>query len=1225
MVKNNKNKYVQHFSVRIPWKDNDYTGKIDDVPKSNVVAQVLTRIAESQNLKFEEENKGKSYLDVGEANVKAWISENAAFMTKNELNIISKHPYTYREEFKHLKETTLKLEPFSFLLTPFSWLLKNNANEKQKFYNFNFDLKKTEELNEYSGWISHGKSQKSILEYFFSGIKANKSLIFPYYKQVPFIEDNRRIIAGIGNIISNVDELQEYESDGGLGEKNYLWEVNVKHSIRDTGKNGFLMPYLEIMDYIKKNPDFDVSTVTLFEPAGFRAEFSYKTEWVSYDAAIDVLNQAKKVLNNIARLKLKVANQKWVDKQLEYVDKQLENVWNQRGIYPGLGTTLVAFGIEKGFDISHCIDTSKNDLISELKSYFSGEKEINIKGLEDTLLEKEDDFFGLQKNENKLKLFELLARVNLSIEQATKIWDKFKDKAEEIVNNPYLLFELTQEENTKSQITISQVDNAMFVNELVDNKHPLMKPMKMRTESDKRRFRAMLIFVLQQAVDRGHTLLTYEQIIERIAELPLNRKTDFQSEKIEGILEFLEEGGLFVDDVHKYIKLGKYQTYKKYINELINKRLKSSNLPNKEDWEDIINRQFGELQADNIENDKKARQEKVEALKRLESSKISVFLGKAGTGKTSTLGIFASSEKIKKSGILALTPTGKSRVQLENSLKKNNNSENIEFMTIAQFLMRSGGFDPRTMLYKIPGKPSTSYAKTVIIDECSMLTEEMFAIILKLIDSHAERIIFTGDPNQLPPIGAGRPFVDLISYLETSYKEKIAKLETEMRQGKGGDDLSFAQIFSNSDKYDKDIIYNINNEQTDGRLRYFNYDSLENLEKIFYREIVSVAKMENEDDIDGFNKSLGATIGKYTNYLTAKDVEKWQILSPTKFMGVGSYYLNNLIHLKYRQEIIDSWLKNNKKYRNPAMPQSAQSIVYGDKVISNKNENRDYYDRISKEKDKEEYIANGEIGIMTDYPKHYGKDDKNKEYYKFMFSSFGDKVFSYITADFGSDDKESSLELAYALTVHKSQGSSFGKSIIVINGKNSYLSKELLYTAFSRQREELIILTDIPVQELIKYSNDYYSNTKQRYTDLFTAPNIIEIEVNKQKRYYEEKLIHKTIRGEMVRSKSEVIVANILDKMGIEYFYEKELKIKGEKYYIPDFTLCYQGKEAYLEHLGMMSNENYKNHWEKKKKAYESIGVTEKNKNLIITEEGPNGNIDSELIEEKIKSWINNI
>lgn len=1086
-------------------------------------------------------------------------------------------------------------------------------------------LKKTEDLNKYSSWVSHGESQKSIFEYFFSGIKANESLIFPYYKQVPFIEDNRRIIAGIGNIESKIDKLQEYASDGRPGEKNYLWEINIRHSIRNEGENGFLMPYLEIMDYAKENPDFDISTVTLFEPTGFREDFSYTAEWVSYDAAIDVLNQAKKVLNNIANLKLKKANQKWVDKQLIYVNKQLKNVWNQRGIYPGLGAALAAFGIKKCFDISHQIDTSKNALISELKLYFSGKKTIDIEELEEILLEKKDEFLGLLENESKVKLFELLARVNLSIQQATNFWKKFKNKAEEIVNNPYLLFEWTQEEEIEYQITISQVDNAMFINELLDNKYPLTKPTKMESKVDKRRFRAMLIFVLIQAIDQGHTLLTYEQIIERINELPLDQKTNFQTEKIEGVLKFLEEGALFVDKANEYIKLKKYQAYKVCINEIISRRLQSANLLKQENWEETINKQFGELQVDNIENDKKARQEKVEALKRMEISNISVFLGKAGTGKTSTLGIFAASEKIKKSGILALTPTGKSRVQLENSFK-NNSLNDVEFMTIAQFLMRSGGFDPRTMLYKMPNKPSTSYAKTVIIDECSMLTEEMFAIILKLIDSHAERIIFTGDPNQLPPIGAGRPFVDLISYLETSYKDKIAKLETEMRQGKGGDDLSFAQIFSNSDKYDKDIIYNIKNKQTDNRLKYFNYDSLENLEKIFFNEIVSVAKMENEDDINSFNKSLGATIeGKYTNYLTAKDVEKWQILSPTKFMGLGSYYFNNLIHLKYRQEIIETWVKNNKTYRNSAMPQSVQSIVYGDKVISNKNEYRECYDRISKTKDKEEYIANGEIGIMTDYPKHYGKEDKNKEYYKFMFSSFEDKVFSYKKKDFGGDNRDSSLELAYALTVHKSQGSSFGKSIIVINGKNSYISKELLYTAFSRQREELIILTDIPVQELIRYSNDWYSNTKQRYTDLFVSPNIIEIEVNKQKRYYEEKLIHKTTRGEMVRSKSEVIVANILNDMGVEYFYEKEVNIKGEKYYIPDFTLSYQGKEAYLEHLGMMSNKNYKNYWEEKKKAYESIGISEQNKNLIITEDNLDGSIDSKLIKEKIENWIKNI
>lgn len=87
------------------------------------------------------------------------------------------------------------------------------------------------------------------------------------------------------------------------------------------------------------------------------------------------------------------------------------------------------------------------------------------------------------------------------------------------------------------------------------------------------------------------------------------------------------------------------------------------------------------------------------------------------------------------------------------------------------------------------------------------------------------------------------------------------------------------------------------------------------------------------------------------------------------------------------------------------------------------------------------------------------------------------------------------------------------------------------------------------IQELVQYANDWYSDTKQRYTDLFEVPNIIEIESSKQKRYFEEKLIHKTIRGEMVRSKSEVIVDNILDKMKIEYFCEEPLNVSGKNLY----------------------------------------------------------------------------
>ena len=109
----------------------------------------------------------------------------------------------------------------------------------------------------------------------------------------------------------------------------------------------------------------------------------------------------------------------------------------------------------------------------------------------------------------------------------------------------------------------------------------------------------------------------------------------------------------------------------------------------------------------------------------------------------------------------------------------------------------------------------------------------------------------------------------------------------------------------------------------------------------------------------------------------------------------------------------------------------------------------------------------------------------------------------------------------------------------------------------------------------------------------------------------------------MVRSKSEVIVANILDKMKIEYFYEEPLNAGG-KIYIPDFTLRYQGKVAYLEHLGMLSDKLYKRRWDEKRANYERVGISETFGNLIITQDGLDGSLDATLIQSKIKEWIKN-
>lgn len=1207
MSQETKTNYVQHFSTRIPWKDNDYSGRIDDNPKLNVACQIIPNIASSRDLEFEENNKGKSYKEVDSSTMKDWITENAAFMSKDKLSITMNHPYARskkNKKFQHFIETPFEMKPYSFLLRPFSWMLKENAEERQNYHNFFFDLDETEKMLDWkSAWVSHGKSQKGIFDYFYSGLTPNESLIFPYYKQVPFIEDGRRVIAGIGNIISDV-EYKQYATDGTSEEKNYIWETNAAHSIRTNGKNGFLMPYQEIIEYVKEHPDFDINSVTLFEADGFREEFSYAAEWVSYDAAIDVLNQAKTVLKNIADMGLEKANREWANTQLEYVETQLKAVWKQRGIFPGLGSALSAFGVKYGFDIAKYIDTSNHNLIPELTFFFTGEKITGDKKLDSNIVKKQDEFRGLLKNKDKVKLFELLSRVNLSVEQAKNIWETLKDKAEIIIENPYLLYELTRKEEECKTIAISKVDNAMFVNEYVNNNHPIQDLIGEIFDSDKRRFRAMTIHVLENVANQGHTFLKYDKVIVEIQKLPLDYETNFSIEKIEGITEFLEEGDLYIDEKEQYIKLSEYQEYKEAINDAINHYLEDD-LSYSQNWNDIIVNQLRKLKDKDEINDK-AINEQAEALEKLEKYKLSILTGGAGTGKTTVLGIFASSDEIQKGGVLALAPTGKARVQLENSFR--DNKVDAEFMTIAQFLNNSGGFNGKTMTYCMPTKESSSQAKTVIIDESSMLTENMFAGILKLIDTHASRIVFVGDPNQLPPIGAGCPFVDLFHFLEKNHPEKIAKLNTPVRQDREGDDLRFAQLFGEFES-DKEVIYKIQNGETDKRLKYIQYSDLDELEEKFFEQIEKITANSHSDDLIGFNKSLGSTGDEKADYSTSEHIEDWQILSPNRTSDIGSDYLNNQIHQKYRQKTVDSW---NAGFQ--CKPQSIQSIVYGDKVISNTNGKRWYW---LPKPGGEEYIANGEIGIMA----YYKYVNKNTQYYNFRFSSFEGKVFTYKKDDFGGEESSSKLELAYALTIHKSQGSTFGETIVVINGKSPLLSKELLYTAFSRQKDKLTILSDLSVQELVKYSSDWYSDTKRRFTDLFEKPDYEKVFFGEKSQYFGQNRIHTTNRGEMVRSKSEVIVANILDSLDLDYEYEKELPIDGIDY-LPDFTINYHGKKAYLEHLGMLGIDSYRERNKKKLEKYEKNDISEARGNLIITEDGLDGSIDSNRIMNMIKKWM---
>ena len=94
--------------------------------------------------------------------------------------------------------------------------------------------------------------------------------------------------------------------------------------------------------------------------------------------------------------------------------------------------------------------------------------------------------------------------------------------------------------------------------------------------------------------------------------------------------------------------------------------------------------------------------------------------------------------------------------------------------------------------------------------------------------------------------------------------------------------------------------------------------------------------------------------------------------------------------------------------------------------------------------------------------------------------------------------------------------------------------------------------------------------------------------------------IHKTESEIWVRSKSEVIIANILFRSKIDFLYEEKLYYNDRQWKEPDFTIKYNGKTWYWEHLGLLGDEQYNENWQEKKQIFKDLGVFD---SVITTKE----------------------
>ena len=531
----------------------------------------------------------------------------------------------------------------------------------------------------------------------------------------------------------------------------------------------------------------------------------------------------------------------------------------------------------------------------------------------------------------------------------------------------------------------------------------------------------------------------------------------------------------------------------------------------------------------------------------------------------------------------------------------------------------------KNLTLKREGGKKNKDINTIIVDECSMIDLNLFATLLRCINwNSVQRLILVGDPNQLPPIGKGKVFSDTIEWLKNKYPENVGVLSENIRQfvntveENGTGILDLAELYIQEKQSDNDNVINSDilkqkkekmfkkiqengNGDIDKDLAVYFWDEKQDLEELLNN--VLIKDMEKVTEFKEYKdpNRLWDKLIRQSNNSAKPDI--MQIISPYR----GEYYGTGSINLFMQKFLNPSWIN---KY-------NLDGITYWDKVIQIRNRpksNMAYAYNYDSRKTEQHEIYNGEIGIVNIHPfdragKQYLKNNTIKKF-QVIFTNKSRKKLAYnYGKEYGKNSKGyyypeqkvlDNLELAYAISVHKSQGSEFDYVYIVLPNKNSkLLSMELLYTAITRAQKKVTIFIQKDIGTLTSLGHIEKSAIRKINSSIFEFKPLPEDLFNVQNWYENEKKMS-TLSEYFVRSKSEVIIANMLVEEGIEFKYEEPLYASDGTMYLPDFTVTLRGETYYWEHVGRLDLPDYKAHWEKKKKWYEKHFPDK----LIITYEG---------------------
>lgn len=373
-----------------------------------------------------------------------------------------------------------------------------------------------------------------------------------------------------------------------------------------------------------------------------------------------------------------------------------------------------------------------------------------------------------------------------------------------------------------------------------------------------------------------------------------------------------------------------------------------------------------------------------EAVLSILNHNISCLTGGAGYGKTTVLKKLIECLKAMHMSFILCAPTGKAAIRMQESTGEH-----------CSTIHKALGITPN--------KPQGEEVITdwLIVDESSMIDLSIARRVFSNIPSSC-RVVLVGDPNQLPPVGRGSMFFDLIN----SGKVNVCRLKFLHRTGSNNDLNEISDAILHQKKVD---FYRRNN------LTFTSYD-----------------KKENSSHNEAIFKDV---LDKYLVLTKAYDIKDVCILTPTRkedrALGCGKF---------------------NKAIREILKPNAESDYEVGDRIIGTKNN---------------DWFVNGQVGTITALDhcevetQTMGSDGisrpTKKKVLKIEVLFDGDDTPTDCSG-MGLFEFKNVIDYAYAITVHKAQGSEY-KYVIIPLSTSDYrmLNKNWLYTAVTRSKQHVYL------------------------------------------------------------------------------------------------------------------------------------------------------------------------